>query len=134
MIFSTGNEIYFELKDPGHCKVFFMGNKHYEISKFRINLKFVLIKVSTYGLSYSALGLSQQILQLPMVAVHAILWHSHPPISNGIVFVWVGAAVSSTVSGDSVVYHLNSVAAITIGVNVRDVTKRCNNTVGFLLS
>lgn len=111
-----------------------MGNKHYEISKFRINLKFVLIKVSTYGLSYSALGLSQQILQLPMVAVHAILWHSHPPISNGIVFVWVGAAVSSTVSGDSVVYHLNSVAAITIGVNVRDVTKRCNNTVGFLLS
>lgn len=30
-----------------------------------------------------------------MVAVHAILWHSHLPISNGIVFVLVGAAVSS---------------------------------------
>lgn len=87
---------------------------------------FVLIKVnvSTYGLSYSALGLSQQILQLPTVAVHTILWHSHPPISNGIVFVWVGAAVSSTVAGDSVVYHLNSMATITIGVNVKDVTIR----------
>lgn len=31
-----------------------------------------------------------------MVAMCAILWHSHPPISNRIVFVWVGAAVSST--------------------------------------
>lgn len=59
-----------------------------------------------------------------MVAVHTTLWHSHPPISNGIVFVWVGVAVSSRVAGDSVVYHFNSAATITIGVKGGDITIR----------
>lgn len=61
------------------------------ISKFRRTFEFVKINVSTCGLTNSILRLSQQILQLPMVAVYTILWHSHPPISNGIMFVWVGA-------------------------------------------
>lgn len=63
--------------------------------------KFVLVKVdvSTYELINSVLRLSQQILQLPMVAVRTILWHTHPPISNSVVFVWVGVSVSSMWQG-----------------------------------
>lgn len=51
-----------------------------------------------------------------------ILWLSHPASSHGI--VWVGAAVSPVVAGDSVVYHFHSVAKIMIRVKGRDVTIR----------
>lgn len=73
-----------------------MKNTIGHVSEFRRKFVFVKVNVLTYGLANSVLRLSQQILQLPMAAVCTILWHSHPPISNGIVFVWVVVAVSST--------------------------------------
>lgn len=94
------------------------------VSEFRRKFVFVKVNVSTYGLTNSVLRLSQQILQLPMAAVCTILWHSHPPISNGIVFVWVVVAVSSTWLGTRWSTTFDSVAAIMIRVKGKDATIR----------